>query len=247
MPVQNNSDRRARELTLVPIETRISRAILMPRKLFLPGESQHVELTKVCPVCGYGPYTLLQLIPSNEPCLGSSHISVLVYTKKQAERCVGMLTIFIQNDFGKIMGAWRDSPRFQELERRLRGRGTESEEAIRKRLANAANELRSVQEPNLFDHVIVNNNVDEAYSQLLELLQLPSRQRQKGSTLPVVVCGPSGVGKGTLIDMLLKESPERCALVSLIPFRFHMIWQCVVAAENSCASLQVPANEVTPS
>ena len=50
-------------------------------------------------------------------------------------------------------------PSVAELERRLRGRGTDSEAKIQRRLARAREELRSVRE---FDYVLVNDRLDEA-------------------------------------------------------------------------------------
>ncbi len=50
-------------------------------------------------------------------------------------------------------------PDLAELERRLRGRGLDSDETIVKRLKNAHTELRSLGE---FDYLIVNDKLDEA-------------------------------------------------------------------------------------
>ena len=54
-------------------------------------------------------------------------------------------------------------PSLDELERRLRGRGTDTEEAIRLRLANARTEIMS---SHWFDPIIVNDDLDTAYDQL---------------------------------------------------------------------------------
>ncbi len=54
-------------------------------------------------------------------------------------------------------------PSLAELERRLRGRGTDAEETILRRLANARMELR---EANWFDAWIVNDNLERAYEKL---------------------------------------------------------------------------------
>jgi guanylate kinase len=50
-------------------------------------------------------------------------------------------------------------PSLNELERRLRGRGTESEQKIEGRLARAREEIRALRE---FDYLIVNDDVAEA-------------------------------------------------------------------------------------
>ena len=52
-----------------------------------------------------------------------------------------------------------EPPSLEELERRLRGRGTETEEAIRLRLQTAAWEL---EQRSWFDHVVVNDDLERA-------------------------------------------------------------------------------------
>lgn len=54
-------------------------------------------------------------------------------------------------------------PSIEELERRLRGRGQDSEEVIQRRVAAALGELRHVDE---FDFVIINNDLQEALRDL---------------------------------------------------------------------------------
>jgi len=55
----------------------------------------------------------------------------------------------------------------EELERRLRGRGTEDEEALQRRLAVARQELRSL---HLYRHVIMNDLQDRAVGEICEVL-----------------------------------------------------------------------------
>ncbi len=54
-------------------------------------------------------------------------------------------------------------PSIEELERRLRERGTDAERQIEQRVANA---LYEIEEAHLFDHLIVNDNLDVAYDQM---------------------------------------------------------------------------------
>lgn len=54
-----------------------------------------------------------------------------------------------------------------ELERRLRGRGTESEEAIRRRLDEAENELRLADR---YCHQVINDDIDQAVRDICNLL-----------------------------------------------------------------------------
>jgi len=63
-------------------------------------------------------------------------------------------------------------PSFEELEKRLRARGTETEEQIQKRLKNAKAELDQSNEPGLFDHLLVNDNLETCYENLKKLLSL---------------------------------------------------------------------------
>ena len=57
-------------------------------------------------------------------------------------------------------------PSLDELERRLRGRGTETEERVQRRLANAHAEIAASEEAGFVDAVIVNDDVDAAYRRL---------------------------------------------------------------------------------
>ncbi len=54
-------------------------------------------------------------------------------------------------------------PNMEELERRLRGRGTDSEEAIRERLGKASSEIDFAK--GRFDHEIVNGELSETFAQ----------------------------------------------------------------------------------
>ena len=66
-------------------------------------------------------------------------------------------------------------PALDELERRLRGRGTESEEAVATRLAAAKGELAAAAE-RTWDAYIVHDDLDAAYA-ALEAALAPSRER----------------------------------------------------------------------
>ncbi|KAD3068325.1 hypothetical protein R6Q59_017706 [Mikania micrantha] len=61
-------------------------------------------------------------------------------------------------------------PSFEELEKRLRARGTETEEQIQKRLRNAKAELEQGKSSGLFDHILVNDDIDACYKQLKNIL-----------------------------------------------------------------------------
>ena len=58
-------------------------------------------------------------------------------------------------------------PSYTELERRLRGRGTDSEESIVKRLGNAKMEMACY---NKYDYLVINDDVEEAYENFRSLI-----------------------------------------------------------------------------
>jgi guanylate kinase len=72
-------------------------------------------------------------------------------------------------------------PSLDELERRLRGRGTESEEQITTRLRNAHNEMASLEENGLYDHVLINSDVDAC---LVDLQTVAARALAGQTGLP---------------------------------------------------------------
>ena len=62
-------------------------------------------------------------------------------------------------------------PSMEELENRLRGRGTETEEVILQRLARAKEELLQMKN---YDYIVVNNSVEEAAEQIRNILNSES-------------------------------------------------------------------------
>ncbi|CAN4109121.1 unnamed protein product [Withania somnifera] len=61
-------------------------------------------------------------------------------------------------------------PSFEELEKRLRARATETEEQIQKRLRNARAELEQGKSSGLFDHILVNDDLETCYEKLKVIL-----------------------------------------------------------------------------
>ena len=58
-------------------------------------------------------------------------------------------------------------PSVEELERRLRGRGTDAEEVIQKRIAKAEFELSKAPE---FDHVVINDVLEDAVNEVSAII-----------------------------------------------------------------------------
>lgn len=81
-----------------------------------------------------------------------------------AERCPDALLIFIM------------PPSLEELHRRLKGRRTESEASLKRRLSRAREEIAEIkqgtwQAPRQFDYVILNDNVERASRELADIIR----------------------------------------------------------------------------
>ena len=97
---------------------------------------------------------------------------------KQGKRVLFDLDVFGKVNFDKVYpdatGILILPPSEEELERRLRGRGTDSEEVIARRLANSKKELELWRE---YKYIIVNddlNTASEALSGLIKSFRLSS-------------------------------------------------------------------------
>jgi len=101
-------------------------------------------------------------------------------------------------------------PSMQGLEDRLRGRGTETEEKIQKRLKNAAGEMEYADKPGYYEKVITNDDLEKAYKEFCAFvgMQPPAAApaADSGEKAKVLfILGPPGAGKGTQCDNLVKE------------------------------------------
>jgi guanylate kinase len=88
-------------------------------------------------------------------------------------------------------------PSRPELERRLRGRGTDAEDVIQRRLRDAASDMTHWRE---FDHVVVNDNFATALGQLQDVVAgrgaATSRDRAGLEELAAALTGERGQGIG---------------------------------------------------
>ncbi len=74
----------------------------------------------------------------------------------------------IKNKFPNSLSIFLLPPNKEELERRIRNRGTEKEEAIKKRLLRSNYEI-SVSDQ--FDFALINHNVDETAKKIIKLIK----------------------------------------------------------------------------
>ena len=59
-------------------------------------------------------------------------------------------------------------PSVEVLEQRLRGRGTENEDSLRKRLDQAAKEMAFSKEEGVHDKIVINDELEKAYKEVDE-------------------------------------------------------------------------------
>jgi guanylate kinase len=92
----------------------------------------------------------------------------------------------VRRAFSNVVTIFIMPPSIVELERRLRGRGSDAEEVVQTRVNGALAEMRHVNE---FDFVIINNDLDTAHGDMLAAVRASrlhfSRQRAKH---PEVFC-----------------------------------------------------------
>lgn len=111
-------------------------------------------------------YEFLEHAEYSGNCYGTS---LKVIEEKQAAGIDVMLDIEVQgaaNVRAKCPGAvlvFIVPPTYEELERRLRGRGTDAEEVIQKRLARA---LEEIEEVGMYDYLVINDDVLKAAEEL---------------------------------------------------------------------------------
>lgn len=80
----------------------------------------------------------------------------------------------------EAVGVFILPPSLAELERRLRGRGTEDEATTLRRLKNARGEIEHY---SFFDYVVVNDEIARAYEQLRSVVYAERCKRQRRASL----------------------------------------------------------------
>jgi guanylate kinase len=74
-----------------------------------------------------------------------------------------------------------EPPSVEELESRLRGRGTEKEESIQERLKQAKNEMEYAKTDGAHDLIIVNDDLEKAYADLEAFIFKPASEENLAS------------------------------------------------------------------
>ena len=96
-------------------------------------------------------------------------------TLAEGNRVLFDLDVFGKVNFDKVYpeatGILILPPSDEELERRLRGRGTDSEEVIQLRLKNAKKEVEFAKTQGKYEYTIVNDDVEKAAEELRAILK----------------------------------------------------------------------------
>ena len=94
---------------------------------------------------------------------------------RQGKRVIFDLDVFGKVNFDKVYpdatGILILPPSEEELERRLRGRGTDSEEVIRLRLENAKKEMEFAKTKGKYEYTIINDDLEKAADELRAILK----------------------------------------------------------------------------
>lgn len=87
----------------------------------------------------------------------------------------------------EAVGVFILPPSLGELERRLRGRGTDSDAVVLKRMGNALGEM---QHYGLFEYVVLNDDLDAATEELVSIVRAEqSRRWRRGRLVETVMAG----------------------------------------------------------
>lgn len=79
----------------------------------------------------------------------------------------------IKKKYPEAVAIFVMTPTFEDLEKRLRARGTESEESLKTRLGAAKRELGKYE---LFDYIVFNDDVDVATQEVLDIITAEKRR-----------------------------------------------------------------------
>ena len=96
-------------------------------------------------------------------------------TLAEGNRVLFDLDVFGKINFDKVYpdatGIFILPPSEEELERRLRGRGTDSEDVIQLRLANAKKEIEFAKTKGKYEYTIINDDLQKAADELRAILK----------------------------------------------------------------------------
>lgn len=84
----------------------------------------------------------------------------------------------VKKMFPDMLTLFVTTPSIAELEKRLRGRGTETEEVIRKRLARAAEEAKGMED---YEYLVVNDDLQECVEEIHSIVKAAKRASRRNT------------------------------------------------------------------
>ena len=84
----------------------------------------------------------------------------------------------VKKMFPDMLTLFVTPPSIAELEKRLRGRGTETEEVIRKRLARAAEEAEGMED---YEYLVVNDDLQECVEEIHSIVKAAKRASRRNT------------------------------------------------------------------
>lgn len=84
----------------------------------------------------------------------------------------------VKKIFPDMLTLFVTPPSIAELEKRLRGRGTETEEVIRKRLARAAEEAKGMED---YEYLVVNDDLQECVEEIHSIVKAAKRASRRNT------------------------------------------------------------------
>lgn len=84
----------------------------------------------------------------------------------------------VKKMFPDMLTLFVTPPSIAELEKRLRGRGTETEEVIRKRLARAAEEAKGMEN---YEYLVVNDDLQECVEEIHSIVKAAKRASRRNT------------------------------------------------------------------
>lgn len=84
----------------------------------------------------------------------------------------------VKKMFPDMLTLFVTPPSIAELEKRLRGRGTETEEVIRKRLARAAEEAKGMED---YEYLVVNDDLQECVEEIHSIVKAAKRASRRNT------------------------------------------------------------------
>jgi guanylate kinase len=120
---------------------------------------------------------------------------------RAAPDCTGMIFDIdyqgarqIKSKIAEVVTMFILPPSMRELERRLRGRASDTEEAVQRRFAVAQGEIEHYA---LFDYLIVNSELNAAFDELRSIVVAERARRQRRARLAeALLVGPAGAPPG---------------------------------------------------